>query len=225
MYNPADSMLFGIALTVITYLIGAYINGKTGLVLTNPLLISIILCLLVLKIFKIDISAYMKGGSVIAMLLLPSSVSVGLSIYRKLPVLKEQLLPILIGSCTACISTIIGVQLVGRAMGLNDELVSSLIPKSVTTGMAIDISLRLGGLKSLTIAAVILTGVIGAILGSVIVKTLKLNDPVAIGVALGSASHAAGTAKAMDYGELQGAIAGVCIGVTGFFTSIITLFL
>lgn len=217
--------LFGICLTIFAFETGIFLHKKTGWTIMNPLLLSIAFCTLFLKIFKIEYSAYMKGGSVLTMLILPATASVGLSLYRQFKLFKKELLPILLGSLASCIATVVSVPLIGRIFGLDYQKIVSIIPKSVTMAIALDVSDKLGGIKAVTMAAVVMTGIVGSMLSSVIVKLLKLKNPVALGVAFGSAGHAAGTAKAMEYGELEGAVSGICIGMAGLFTSVIALFL
>lgn len=220
-----NHMLFGICLTILAFETGIFLHKKTGWTLLNPLLLSIVFCTLFLKIFKIEYSAYMKGGSVLTMLIFPSTAAVGLSLYRQYKVFKKELFPIVLGSLASCIATVISVPLIGQALGLDYREVVSIIPKSITMAIALDVSDKLGGIKAITMAAVVMTGIVGSMLSSVIVKLLKLKNPVALGVAFGSASHAAGTAKAMEYGELEGAVSGICIGMAGLFTSVIALFI
>lgn len=220
-----NNMLFGISLTVLAFELGSFLHKKTGLTLMNPLLLSIAFCTLFLNVLKIEYSAYMKGGSVLTMLILPSTASVGLSLYRQFKVLKKQLLPIFFGSLASCIVTVLTVPLIGKALDLDNQTIASIIPKSVTMAIALDVSDKLGGIKAIAMVSVVMTGIVGSMLSSVIVKALKLKDPVALGVAFGSTSHAAGTAKAMEYGELEGAISGICIGMAGIFTSLIVLFM
>lgn len=220
-----NNMLFGISLTVLAFELGSFLHKKTGWTLVNPLLLSIAFCTLFLNAFKIEYSAYMKGGSVLTMLILPSTASVGLSLYRQFGIFKKQLLPIFLGSLASCIATVVTVPLIGGALGLDKQTLSSIIPKSVTMAIALDVSDKLGGIKAITMVSVVMTGIVGSMLSSLIVKALKLKESVALGVAFGSASHAAGTAKAMEYGELEGAVSGICIGMAGIFTSLIALFM
>lgn len=220
-----DNMMFGIVLSALSFRLGVFINQKTGWALANPLLLSIVFCTLFLNGLKIEHSSYMKGGGVLTMLILPSTAVIGLSLYRQIDILKTEVLPILVGSFVSCIVTVVSVPLISKAFGLDDQIIASLIPKSITTAIALDVSEKLGGIKALTMAAVIITGIVGSIINAFLVKILKMNNSVALGVAFGSACHATGTAKAMEYGELVGSVSGICIGVAGLFTSLIALFL
>lgn len=220
-----NNILFGITLTTIAFELGVFINKKTGWALANPLLLSILFCYLFLKGLKIEYSSYMKGGSVITMLILPSTAAVGLSLFRQIKVFKKELLPIIVGSLVSCLVTVFTVPIVCNLFQLEAQITASLIPKSITTAIALDVSEKLGGIKALTMAAVILTGIVGSMLNAFIVSVLKWKNSVGLGVAFGSTCHATGTAKAMEYGELVGAVSGICIGVAGLITSIIALFL
>lgn len=220
-----ENMLFGILLTIVAYEIGAFVQKKTRLIIAHPLLISIILCTLFLNIFKIEYSAYMRGGQVLTMLILPATAVIALSIYNQIKILKDNFFPVIIGSAFSCVCTVVSVILIGKAMGLDNQMQLSIVPKSITMAIALEVCEGLGGLKGITMLSVVMTGVLGSVIAPIIMKIFKLYDEVSVGVALGSTSHVAGTAKAMELGEVQGAIAGICIGMSGLFTSLIALLL
>ena len=167
----------------------------------------------------------MKGAQYVTFFLVPVTAMLGLSIYRQRKVLKEEFFPIVIGCLGGSLLSMGSTVILCRMLALHSEMLYSLLPKSVTTAIAIDVSSQLGGLESVTMMAVVICGTAGAILHPIIIRALRLKDPVAIGVAFGTASHAVGTAKALEIGEVEGAVSGVAMGVAGICTVMIALFI
>ena len=217
--------LFGILLSVMAFYIGGVAARKARTPIANPLLIAMVICVLVLKILHISYDDYMEGAQFVSMFLVPVTAMLGLSIYRQRKVLKEQFFPIVIGCLMGSLLSMGSTVALCRLLALHADMMHSLLPKSVTTAIALDVSSQLGGIESITMMAVIICGTGGAILHPFIIKMLKLKDPVAIGVAFGTASHAIGTSKALEMGEVEGAVSGVSMGVAGICTVIIALLL
>ena len=217
--------LFGVLLTVFSFYIGGQVSKKIKSPIANPLLIAMVICVLVMKVLHISYDDYMEGAQFISLFLVPATAILGLSIYRQREVLKEQFLPIVIGCLCGSLLSMGSTVILCKMLALHSEMLYSLIPKSVTTAIALDVSEQLGGLRSITMMAVIICGTGGAIIHPVIIRLLKLKDPVATGVAFGTASHAIGTSKALEIGEVEGAVSGVAMGVAGICTVIIALFL
>lgn len=225
MSNLWSNPLFGIFLTVAAFYIGDRIAKKVKLPFANPLLIAMIICIAVMKLLNITYEDYMEGGQFISLFLVPATAMLGLSVYRKRKILKEQFFPIVIGCLAGSALSMGSTVILCRILALNADMLNSLLPKSVTTAIALDISGQLGGLRSITMMAVIVCGIGGAILHPFIIRLLRLKDPIATGVAFGTASHAIGTAKALEMGEVEGAVSGVAMGIAGICTVIIALFL
>lgn len=225
MSNLVSNPLFGIFLTLGSFCIGSAVSKKLKTPIANPLLIATLICVGVLRIFHISYEEYMKGAQFVSAFLVPATAVLGLSVYRQRAVLKEQFLPIVIGCLAGSLVSMGSTVALCRFLSLRSELLSSLLPKSVTTAIAIDVSAQLGGIRSVTIMAVIICGIAGAVFHPVIIKMLRLKDPVAVGVAFGTASHAIGTTKALEIGEVEGAVSGVAMSVAGICTVIIALFL
>lgn len=219
------SPLFGIVLSVLAFEIGLFINKKTGSPLCNPLLIAVALIIVVLKLFRIPLECYQQGGNVIAIFLAPATASLALSVYGQIKQLKRHLLPVVAGCFVGSCASVASVLLLCRLFHLDETLIASLIPKSVTTPIAIELSAQAGGVPAFTVAAVICTGILGAIISPLLIKLFRVKDPVARGVAIGTSSHAIGTTKALELGELEGAMSGISIGVAGIATVLICLFL
>lgn len=219
------SPFFGIALSILAFWVGVRIQKKTGLVVCNPLLIGIVLVVGVLLLFRIPYESYHQGGEIINMFLAPATACLAVAIYGKIRILKENWLPILVGCVVGSAASMGSILLLCRLFGLDAAMTASLLPKSVTTPIAIELSAQAGGVPAFTVAAVIFTGILGAILAPLLVKLFRVEDPVARGVAIGTSSHAIGTTKALEMGQLEGAMSGISIGVAGIATVLIFLFL
>ena len=217
------SPFFGIGLSVVAFWIGIRIQKKTGLVVCNPLIIAIALVVGVLLVLRIPYEDYNQGGSIINMFLAPATACLAVSVYTKLPLLKRHWLPILVGCCVGSAVSMGSVFLLCRLFGLDAAMTASLLPKSVTTPIAVGISSSHGGVPSITVVAVILTGITGSILAPVLIKLFRVKEPVAAGLAVGACSHAVGTARALELGETEGAMSGLAIGVCGIVTVLISM--
>lgn len=220
-----ESQFFSIILCVFTYLFGVWIHRKTKSPLANPLLISIVLTIIVLRVLGISFDTFNEGASFITLFLAPATASLALSIYGKWNVLKKHYLPILAGTIVGSLVSMGSVLFFCKIFGISKELTASLLPKSVTTPIAMEISLSHGGIPAVTVAIVIFTGILGAIFSPMMIKLFKVKDPIAQGVAIGTCSHAVGTAKAIELGEIQGAMSGIAIGMAGIATVIIAIFI
>ena len=213
-----SSPFFGIVLCVGTYAVGLWINRKTKSPIANPLMIAIALIIVILLAFHIPLEAFNKGGDVIAFFLIPATAALALSIYRQVWLLKRNFLPIIIGSAVGSLVSMGSVYGLCSLFRLDEVLTHSLIPKSVTTPIAMDVSIQLGGEPSITVAAVVVTGIVGAILAPTFIKLFRVDNSIAAGVAIGTCSHALGTTKALEIGEVEGAMSGIAIGVSGILT-------
>jgi len=220
-YSP----FFGILLCCATYAFGVWLNKKTGWVVLNPFLISMTLCIVFLQVTGVTLEQFNRGASVVQLFLAPATAAIALSIYRQRKVLGQNFLPVLLG-CTASAIVSIGASFgLGFLFGLDQVIIYSTVPSAVTSPIAMDVAYGLGGIVPIAILCVVITGVSGAILAPYLVKLLRITDPVEAGVAIGSSAHVVGTAKALEMGEIQGAMSGVAIGVAGLITVFLTLFL
>ncbi len=219
------SPYFGIFLSIAAYALGCGLNRKFRTPLCNPLLIAIVLVVGVLLVFRIPYEAYNAGGEIISLFLAPATACLAVGIYAKLAVLKQYWLPILVGAVAGSASSMLSVYALCRLLGLDEQLTVSLIPKSVTTPIAVGIVESAGGLTPITVVAVIVTGILGAILAPTMIRLFRISDSVAAGLAIGACSHAVGTSKAVELGEVEGAMSGLAIGVCGVATVVLSLLL
>jgi predicted murein hydrolase (TIGR00659 family) len=219
------SPFFGIFLSILAFEIGVWINRKTKSAMANPLLIAVIFCILVIKIFHIPLESYYVGGNLISVFLGPATAVLALSIYSQFALLKKYFVPILIGTVVGSSVSMGSAYLLCRFFRLDEALSRSMLTKSVTTPFAIAISENIGGVPAVAVAAVVLTGILGAVFAPVLIKLFHVTNPIAVGVAIGTSSHAVGTSKAIELGETEGAMSGIAIGMSGIVTVIISLFL
>ena len=219
------SPFFGIALSIVAFSIGVWIQKKTGLVICNPLIIAIVLVSGVLLLFQIPYESYNEGGSIINMFLAPATSCLAVSVYTRLELLKKNWLPILAGCVAGSLTSMGSVFLLCRLFGLDEAITYSLLPKSVTTPIAVGIAESHGGISSITVAAVILTGIMGSILAPFLIRIFRVKDSMTAGLAIGACSHAVGTSKAIEIGETEGAMSGLAIGICGIVTVVFSMFL
>lgn len=210
-----------LALSLLAYSFGQWVNRKTGSPLANPLLISCILVGAVLIAGGISLEEYNTGGGFLTLCLTPATISLALPIYRQLAVLKQHLLPILAGAAVGSVVSIGSVYALGRLLGLDGQLIRSLLPKSVTTPIGVALSQSLGGLTAVTSLAIVLTGIVGAVFLPSALRLFGVQHPVVTGIAIGTASHAVGTSRAIELGEIEGAMSGLAIGIAGLMTAVI----
>lgn len=217
----SESVFFGIFITIGAYQLGRLIQNKCKLSLLNPLLIATVLIIAVLLVFKIDYSVFEAGSRYISIFLTPVTVCLALPLYRQIKVLTQNIWAVLIGILSGCLAHIL--VLIGMAVlfQLDKTLLYSLLPKSITTPIAIGISAEIGGLQVITIVAVVIAGISGAAIGPALLKLFHIKEPIAQGLGLGASSHAVGTSKAMEIGEIQGAMGSLAIVVNGVMTVII----
>ena len=218
-----SSPFFGIALSVAAFSIGVWIQKKTGLVICNPLIIAIVLVSGVLLLFKIPYESYNEGGSIINMFLAPATSCLAVSVYTRVELLKKNWLPILAGFAAGSLPSMGSVFFLCRLFGLDEAMTYSLLPKSVTTPIAVGIAESHGGISSITVAAVILTGIMGSILAPFLIRLFRVKDAMTAGLAIGACSHAVGTSKAIEIGETEGAMSGLAIGICGIVTVVFAM--
>ena len=217
--------IFALLISILAYEIGIFINRKTKIAFFNPLMIAILLVIGTLLVLNIPLGDYKKGGDFISMFLTPATVILSVPLYKNIKSLKKDYIAILGGVIVGCITAIASIWALAKAFGLPRELLTSLIPKSITTPLGIELSNQLGGIPSVTVASIIITGIVGAVFAQWILKICRITDKTAKGIAIGTASHALGTTKAVELGETEGAMSGLAIGLAGLITVIVATIL
>lgn len=208
-------------LTLASYLLGVFIHKKSGISVLHPFITAIVVIIGVIILFDIPYRDYREGARILDFLLGPSVVALALRLYDNIEIVKKNLAAILAAVITGSAVGILGVWALGRFMGCDSLFIKSMEAKSVTTPIAIELTAAAGGSTSLIAISVVLTGVIGAVLGPSFLKLLKITDPVAKGVAMGCSAHGIGTGRAIELGAVEGAVSGLCIVLMGVATSIL----
>jgi len=220
-----DSPLTGIVLVCISYLSGVFLHKKTGLAILNPILIATVVCMGVMTLLDISLEQLNRGASLIQLFLTPATCVLALSIYRQREILGQYFIPVICGCMVSALVSIIGSFVLGHLFGLDEIIVLSTITSSATSPIAIDVTYKLGGLIPIAILCVLITGIGGAVFAPNLIKLFKVTDPVEMGVAIGATSHVVGTSKAIQLGEIQGAMSGLAVGVAGLAMVFLTLLL
>lgn len=213
-----DSIFFGAVISVVGYLIGIFLRKKISVL--NPLLVSIIFVIAVIKIFHIDYETYNSGAKYISYLLTPATVCLAIPLYCQISVLKEHAKEVFIGILAGVLASMGSILLMSYLFGLTHEQYVTLLPKSITTAIGMGVSEELGGIQTITVAVIIITGVLGNIIAEAVLKIFRIKEPVAKGLAIGTASHAIGTTKALEIGEIEGAMSSLSVAVAGLMTVI-----
>lgn len=210
-----------IALTFGAFYLAKRLQQRTGWVVLNPILIACVLIIGTLLLTGVDYETYYQAGSIIDFWLKPSVVALGVPLYRQMKKIRANWLPILVSQLTGCVVGLCSVTLIAKWLGATPEVIASLAPKSVTTPIAIEVSESLGGIPSLTAAVVIVTGILGAVFGFKVLHLGRVQGDMAMGISLGTASHALGTATAMERGSDYGAYASLGLTLNGIFTALL----
>lgn len=215
------SEIFILTLVIGVYLAAVWLFKKTKLSILNPLLISIPVLAVCIRVLGISFEEFEKGSRIINFMLGPTVVVLGYLLYEQMAHLKANAISIITAVFVGCVTGILSVIFIARYFGADHALIASLEPKSVTTPIAMSIAERSGGIPSIAAVVVIVVGIFGGIVGPFILERLGIKSRIARGLALGSAAHGLGTAKAMELGTIEGAISGLAIGVMGIMTAIL----
>lgn len=218
----AAQPLLGLTITLIAYLLGQYLfaKGRQSPFL-NPVLLAVIILILLLKGTGTDYQTYFQGAQFVHFLLGPATVALALPLYRQLHALKRSMLAVAAALLTGSMIASLSAMAIARALGAAPQIVLSMAPKSVTTPIAMGVAEQIGGLPSLTAALVLITGISGAVVGPWILDRLRIRDARARGLAMGTASHGIGTARALQENETAGAFSGLAMGLNGVITAIL----
>lgn len=216
-----SSMFAGVALSLISYLIGMLLKKKFKLGIFNPLLIAIVVSIIVLLIGKVDYKVYNQGAKYLSWLLTPATVCLAIPLYEQWSLLKKNFKAVLWGLIAGVVTSLGTVYVLSLIMGLSHKDYVTLLPKSITTAIGMGVSEELGGYVTITVAVIVVTGVLGNMAGALVCKIFRITEPISKGLAFGSASHAIGTAKAIEIGEVEGAMSSLAIAVSGILTVVL----
>ncbi|MDO4287190.1 MAG: LrgB family protein [Eubacteriales bacterium] len=210
---------FGAFLTIAAFLFGQWCKKKWKFAICNPLLIAVIVIMLLLVVCDIDYDSYYEGAKYISYLLTPATVCLAIPLYQQLELLKKHAAAILVGVFSGAIASMAGILGLSILFGLTHEQYVTLLPKSITTAIGMGVSEELGGLVTITVAVIIMTGILGNVIASAVCRLFHIEEPIAKGLAIGTASHAIGTARALEIGQVEGAMSSLAVAVAGILTA------
>lgn len=213
-----ESVYFGVTISIVGYGIGLFLKKKLKWGILNPLLISILFVVGFLLLFDIDYDTYNETAKYLSYLLTPATVALAIPLYQQITLLKKNGLAIFLGIFSGVLSSLLSILAMSYIFGLSHKEYVTLLPKSITTAIGIGVSEELGGITTITVAVIIVTGVLGNVIGQVVCKLFKIYEPIAVGLAFGTSAHAVGTAKALEIGEVEGAMSSLSIVVSGLMT-------
>lgn len=215
-----DSIFFGAMISLAAYEAGLLLKRKLKLAILNPLLIATICVIAVLLLCNIDYAQYNAGAKYISYLLTPATVCLAVPLYQQLELLRKNWKAVAGGITAGVLASLLSVFVLSKLLSLTHEQYVTLLPKSITTAIGMGVSEELGGITTITVAVIIVTGILGNVIAEIVCKVFRIEEPIAKGLALGTASHAIGTAKAMELGEVEGAMSSLAIAVAGLMTVI-----
>ena len=219
-----ESALFGVVLSLAAFQIGVFVRKKTGISFLTPLVTAMAIIIVFLVVTDIDYEAYNEGASILMYFLTPATVCLAVPLYQKMKILKENLAAVLIGIISGVMVSALCILGLSILFNLDHQMYVTLLPKSITTAIGISVSEEFNGIVAITTAAIVITGNIGGMFAEIIFKVFRIKEPVSKGLSLGTASHVMGTSKAMDIGDVEGAMGSLAIAVAGIITVIVLPF-
>lgn len=216
-----DSVFAGVTLSLAAYILGTVLKQKFKLGIFNPLLVSIAISIVVLLVGKVEYEVYYDSAKYLSYLLTPATVCLAIPLYEQWALMKKNYKAVLVGLLAGAVTSLTTVFALSRICGLSHEEYVTFLPKSVTTAIGMGISEELGGYVTITVAVIIITGILGNVAGEAVCKIFGIKEPVSKGLAFGAASHAIGTAKALEIGDVEGAMSGLAVAVSGITTVIL----
>jgi predicted murein hydrolase (TIGR00659 family) len=219
-----NSVYFGVVISLMSYEIGRLLQRRFKLAVFNPLLIAIILTMGTVCLMGVDYDGYYASAKYISYLLTPATVCLAVPLYEQTAMLKRHVRALAAGIVSGVLASLVCVLLLCKLFQMNHQQYVTLLPKSITTAIGMGVSQELGGAVTITVAVIIVTGILGNVMAEGLFKLLRIREPVAKGLALGTAAHAIGTAKAMEIGEVEGAMSSLAITVCGLLTAIVASF-
>ena len=215
-----NSVYIGVLISLASYALGVWLRKKTGLSFFNPLLVSIILVILFLSVSGISSCTYAESADYISFLLTPATICLAVPLYEQFKLLKKNWKAVVAGIVSGVVSSLVCIFLMALLFRFDHQTYVTFLPKSITTAIGMGVAEELGGYVSLAVVVIVITGVLGNVIAEAVLKLFKIEEPIAKGIAIGSSSHAVGTAKAMEIGRIEGAMSSLSIVVCGLLTVI-----
>ena len=219
-----NSVYAGVTVSLLAYMLGAFLKKKFKLSLLNPLLISIIVTIAFLLLGNIDYQTYNSGAKYLSWLLTPATVCLAVPLYEQIELLKKNWKAVILSIVSGVLTSLLTILALSQMMGLDHKTYVTLLPKSITTAIGMAVSEELGGYVTITVAVIVITGVLGNIIAELVCKIFRIKEPIAKGLAIGTAAHAIGTTKAMEMGQIEGAMSSLSIAVAGIITVLFSTF-
>lgn len=216
-----NSSYFGLLLSTFFFMLAVRIKACFRLAILNPLLVSTLLIVLILKLTGIPYESYKESANLLSYLLTPATVCLAIPMYKQLQLLMDNLAAVLASITAGTVSSLLSILLMGKLFGLSNEHITTLLPKSITTAIGMGVSQEAGGIVTLTVAGIVMTGILGNMIAETVFHVFHIDHPIARGLALGTSAHAVGTAKALELGEIEGAMSSLSICVAGVLTVIL----
>lgn len=216
-----NSSYFGLLLSTFFFMLAVRIKARFHLAILNPLLVSTLLIVLILKLTGIPYESYKESANLLSYLLTPATVCLAIPMYKQLQLLMDNLAAVLASITAGTVSSLLSILLMGKLFGLSNEHITTLLPKSITTAIGMGVSQEAGGIVTLTVAGIVMTGILGNMIAETVFHVFHIDHPIARGLALGTSAHAVGTAKALELGEIEGAMSSLSICVAGVLTVIL----
>lgn len=213
-----SSVFFGVFLTISAYCIGLYIRQKTGKTLFNPILLAVAMIIALLHLLGIEYESYKLSASPLSSLLTPATICLAVPLYEQLDLLKKHKKAVLVGIASGVATSLVCVLVLCLLFRLDHATYVTLLPKSITTAIGMDVSRQLGGYVSITVAVILITGIFGNMIAGRVCRLFSITEPIAKGVGIGTAAHAIGTTRAMEMGKVEGAMSSLSIVVSGILT-------
>ncbi len=213
-----NSVYFGVTISLGGYALGLMLKKRWKCGICNPLLISVIVTIIAILLLGVDYESYNQSAQYLSYLLTPATVCLAIPLYQQIALLKKNMMAILLGITAGVLSSLGSVLALAFIFGLEHEYYVTLLPKSITTAIGMGVSEELGGIATITVAVILITGIFGNVMGETICKLFHIYEPIAVGLAFGTSSHAVGTAKALELGEIEGAMSSLSIAVAGILT-------
>ena len=213
-----SSAYFGFCLSLLAYFLGILLKKKFKISILNPLLVSIVLVIVFLIAFGVDYADYNEGGKYISYFLTPATVCLAIPLYQQLELLKKHFKAVMIGILSGVLASLVSIFFCCLIFQFSKELYVTMLPKSITTAIGMSVSEELGGITTITVALIVLTGIIGSVIGEKVCKLFRVEHPIAVRLAFGTSAHAIGTSKALELGEIEGAMSSLSIAVSGLLT-------
>lgn len=213
-----ESLYFGFVISILAYLFGVWLKKKLGWAILNPLLVSVVIVIVTVLALHMDYETYNSSAKYISYLLTPSTVCLAIPLYKQLELLRKNVMAVVLAILSGVVASAGSIFVLCMAFHMEHVQYVTMLPKSITTAIGMGVSEESGGIVSITVACIVITGILGNIIADTVFHIAKIKDPIARGLALGTSAHAIGTARALELGEIEGAMSSLAIAVAGLLT-------